>query len=439
MPQGGQGANTSASPVRSSIAYVVDAARNALARGVLDLSASMVLVMALGFVQNSVLARLLGAAGLGHMAVINSVLNIAALLATAGVTTSILRYGAAESRPEGAWAVYRSGLGLVAGMSLASAALLTLFSRSPLWVFDPVAGAWMPLVALILPLQALSSCSLSFLQARDRMRNKAVLELLARLFSVAAVLIGALGWGFPGCVIGLALGMGVGSLVQMGNTRRLRAPGAAPAVAPRELFRFGLWGLLTNALGLVLSTADVLSVSALVGDPKAVGVYSLASLFQQVVTIPMRAYLDARFAEMTRASADPVALRAMRRRMRVHLLLVTAAPAVALAAIAPIALPWIFGEDFSASVRPLWILLAGQTLYSLGAAQGRAMLAAGWVEGNFWASAFAAVFNLAANLTLVPKLGPIGAAIATTSTYALWAVAVSVMCRWHERARIGTP
>lgn len=423
--------------MRSSIAYVVAAARNALARGVLDLSASMVLVMGLGFVQNSVLARLLGAEGLGHMAVINSVFGIAALLATAGVTTSILRYGAAESRPAGAWAVYRSGLGLVAAMSLATAALLTLFSRSALWVFDPVAGGWMPLVALVLPLQALSSCSLSFLQARDRMRNKALLELLARMLSVSAVLIGALGWGFRGCVIGLAIGMGIGSLVQMGNTNRLRAPGAEPSVAPRELFRFGLWGLLTNALVLVLSTADVLSVSALVGDPKAVGIYSLASLFQQVVTIPMRAYLDARFAEMTRASSDPTGLRAMRRRMRVHLLLVTAAPALALAAIAPIALPWIFGPDFAASVRPLWILLIGQTLYSLGAAQGRAMLAAGWVEGNFWASAFAAVFSLTANLTLVPALGVIGAAIATASTYAFLAAAVSVMCRWHERGRIG--
>ena len=47
-----------------------------------------------------------------------------------------------------------------------------------------------------------------------------------------------------------------------------------------------------------LKVARKTSVSALVGDPKAVGIYSLASLFQQVVTIPMRAYLDARFAEI---------------------------------------------------------------------------------------------------------------------------------------------
>lgn len=423
--------------MRSSVAFVVHAARQALARGVFDLSTSMVLVMGLGFVQNSVLARLLGAEGLGHMAVINSVLNIATLLATAGVTTSILRYGAAEARPEGAWAVYRSGLGLVAAVAVASAAGVALFSRSPLWVFDPVAGAWMPLVALVLPAQALASCALSFLQARDRMRDKAVLELLARVFSVSAILVGGFAWGFPGCVVGLAIGTGVASLVQMRHTRRLRAPGSQPSVASRELFRFGLWGLLTNALGLVLSTADVLSVSALVGDPKAVGIYSLASLFQQVVTIPMRAYLDARFAEMTRASTDPAGLRALRRRMRLHLLLITLAPAVALAAVAPVALPWIFGADFAASVQPLWILLVGQVLYSTGAAQGRSMLAAGWVEGNFWAAAAAAAFNLTANLTLVPAFGAVGAAIATASTYAFWAGAVSVMCRWHERARIG--
>ena len=86
--------------LRSGIDFAVNAARQALARGVFDLSASMILVMALGFVQNILLARLLGAEGLGHMAVIYSIMNIACLLATFGLASSILRYGAAE-RDEG--------------------------------------------------------------------------------------------------------------------------------------------------------------------------------------------------------------------------------------------------------------------------------------------------------------------------------------------------
>ena len=76
------------------------------------------------------------------------------------------------------------------------------------------------------------------------------------------------------------------------------------AVVTAGLFAFGdrnpTLALVTFFCGFTLYA---FAVSALVGDPKAVGIYSLASLFQQVVTIPMRAYLDARFAEMTRGSS----------------------------------------------------------------------------------------------------------------------------------------
>ncbi len=426
-----------ASDLRSSIQFAIDAARKALARGVFDLSASMLLVMIAGFAQNFVLARLLGAEGLGHMAVIYSVVNIAGLLGTFGVTTSILRYGAAEPHDAGAWAVYRRGLWIVAGASIASALAIALFATSPFWPFDPVAGAFMPVVVAVVPAQAIAASAWHYLQARSRMRDKAMLELITRLCILGCVVTGALLDGFRGCVLGFVIGSTVGGLASLLRTRSLRPRVAASAsVSSRELLRFGIWGMLTNALGMVLTTTDVLAMSALIGDPKAVGVYSLASLFQQVVSIPMRAYLDARFPEMTRASNDIVALRAMRRRMRLHLLVITIVPAAALAAVAPFVIPLVFGADFEASIAPLVILLLGQIAASTGSAQGRSMLAAGWVEGNFWASGIAAVYNVAANLTLVPRFGAIGAATATASTYVLWSCAVSVMCRWHEAGRV---
>jgi O-antigen/teichoic acid export membrane protein len=420
----------------SLIDFAVNAARKAFARGVFDLSASMILVMALGFAQNFVLARLLGAQGLGHMAVIYSVTNVAGLLATIGLTSSILRYGAAERTEGGAWGVYQTGLRMVAGTSIVSGLLIAAFSQSPLWVFDPVAGAWMPIVVAVVPAQALATCTWHYLQSRSRMRDKALLELLGRLCIVAAVVVGALADGFRGCAIGYVVGNLVSGALSLGRTRMMRpAERAAATATPRELVRFGVWGLVTNALSMVLITTDVLTMSALVGDPKAVGAYSLASLFQQVVSIPMRAYLDARFPEMTKASEDLAGLRRLRRRMRLHLLAITIAPAAALAAVAPFVIPRVFGADFEASLAPLSILLLGQIFYSTGAAQGRSMFAAGWVQGNFWASGVAAAYNVAANLFLVPRLGAVGAAIATASTHLLWSIAVSAMCRWHESER----
>ncbi len=60
-----------------------------------------------------------GPEGLGHMAVLNTTMHFAGLLATAGLTTSVLRYAAAQKLPAEAWAVFRSGAQLAAMISVA--------------------------------------------------------------------------------------------------------------------------------------------------------------------------------------------------------------------------------------------------------------------------------------------------------------------------------
>jgi O-antigen/teichoic acid export membrane protein len=417
-------------------ALLRDAFRKAHRTGTLDLSVSMFAVLVLGFGQNLVLARVLGPAGVGHMAVIYAVVTVAALIGTAGLNSSILRYGAAAVDPGAAWHVFRTSAFVVGGVSILAAFATVALSRTPLWVFDPVAGEWMLLVALSLPAQALGSCASHFLQARNRMRAKATVDLVLRLVTVIGVLAGAWRSGFPGAVVGYTAGTTLGGIFAVATAWTLRpATPARPAIATRELVRFGAWGLLTNALGLGLVTADVFCVSALVGDPAQVGVYFLAVQLQQIVGIPLRAYLDARFPEMTRLSADPPRLRVLWRRMRWQLVAVAIAGALGLAAVAPFALPIVFGEGFAQSAVPLAILLAGQVAWSLGAPAGRSMFAAGWVEGNFWLSLFNAVTTITANLALIPHLGIVGAAVATAATNAAWSLLVTWVCRWFEANR----
>jgi O-antigen/teichoic acid export membrane protein len=411
-------------------------ARQALRRGVVDLTAASGLVLALGFLQNLVLARILGPEGLGHLSVVNTVINFANLIATAGLTTSILRYSAAQRDPGAAWAVFRSGALLVSGSSLVVLAGVVLFARSPLWVFDPVAGLFVPLAALTLPLRSLASCCTEFSQSRERMRAKALLEVTAKALLVAAVVAGSFALAFRGAILGSVLGGAVGSCVAFVYVARLRAPRPArPPVPARELLRFGGLGLLTNFFGLVLTTADVLCLSALLGDPSAVGFYSIAVVFQQLVRVPMIAYLDARFPEMTRSAEDPGALRALRLAMRRHLLAISLAATTALGATAPWLLPLLFGESYRASVLPLEILLLGQLAWSLAAAQGRSLLAAGWVEGNLISSVVSALVNVPLHLLLIPRLGAAGAACATALTQGIWALCVTLLCRRYERTR----
>lgn len=420
----------------AAVARIVTGTRRILERGVFDLTASMGLVLALGFVQNLVLARILGPEGLGHLAVVNTVMNFAGLLATAGLTTSVLRYAAAQKLPAEAWAVFRTGAQLAAMASLLVTTAVIGFSFSPLWVFDPIAALWIPLASLTLPARSISSCALVYCQSQERIRALAVLRLLDKILLVMGVIGGAWLDGFRGAVCGSVIGSMVGNGITLAYVATLvERPRVASRVARRELLRFGAWGVFTNFLGIMLITAEILLLSALTEDAAAVGVYSLASVFQQIVRVPMNAYLDTRFPEMTRVSVDLERLRSLRRRMRLHVIGLAVAAAGAVGVVVPWLIPVVFGEAFEASVLPLEILLLSQIFWAVGSAQGRSMYAAGWVEGNFWTSLFAATVSIGLNLVLIPSFGILGAAAANASTHALWSVVVTVMNRWHERRR----
>jgi O-antigen/teichoic acid export membrane protein len=426
------------SRIQSGIDFAQRATRAFTRSGASHLSTSMVLVLGLGFLQNLLLARILGTDGVGHMAVVYSTMTVAALLGTAGVTSSILRYGAAAPNEGAAWLLYRTGLRWCAGIAVSVAALTAVLSQTRAWVFDPVAGAWLPWIAIGLPAQALGACASHFLQARGAMREKAIVDFASRLVTVGAVLTGSLLRGFDGAVVGYTIGSIAGGTLAVARAWTLRAATpAAPWVPTRELMRFGAWGLLTNALGLGLVTADIFCVSALVRDAGQVGVYFLAGQLQQIVGIPTRAYLDARFPEMTRLSADPSSLRALWRRMRWQLVGVSTLGSVGLALVAPFALPVVFGRDFAASSMPLAILLLGQIARSWGDAPGRAMFASGWVEGNFWLSVLSAGLTIGGNLALIPPFGIAGAALGTALAYAIWAICTTAVGNWFDRRRLG--
>jgi O-antigen/teichoic acid export membrane protein len=421
---------------QAAVTRIVTGTRRILERGVLDLSASMGLILALGFVQNVFLARILGPEGLGHMAVLNTTMHFAGLLATAGLTTSVLRYAAAQKLSAEAWAVFRSGAQLAAMISVAVTIAVIAFSYSPLWVFDPIAALWIPLASLTLPVKSIAGCALVYCQSQERIRAMAVLRFLDKILLVVCVIAGAWVDGFRGAVCGFVVGSLAGNGITLLYVATLAERPRVTSPVPRgELVRFGAWGVFNNFLVVILVTAEVLLISALTKDAAAVGIYSLASVFQQIVRVPMNAYLDTRFPEMTRVSVDLERLRSLRRRMRLHVMGLTIAAAVAVGVAAPWLIPAVFGEAFEASVLPLEILLLSQLFWSLGSAQGRSMYAAGWVEGNFWTSLFAAAVSIGLNFALIPRFGILGAAAANAATHALWAIVVTVLNRWHERSR----
>ncbi|MCZ7618468.1 MAG: oligosaccharide flippase family protein [Myxococcota bacterium] len=401
-----------------------------------DLALSMGLVMGLGFVQNLVLARFLGPEGLGQVSVVNSTLGFGALIAAAGMSTAILRHSAARKDEGEAWGIYRRGARYAAMGSLLIGLLLAALAWSPLWIFDPVAGYWMPVLAIaLLPLTS-SACAVKYLHSRSRIRDRAVLEFGTRLIQVVTVVVGVVADGFRGFAFGYIIGAALGWLLTFARTWQVRPrhPKRSP-VSAREFLSFGSWSLLSQILWYALHSIDLLFISALLEDPAATGFYGLAVLLQRTVRLPLMAYLDATFPRLARQSGDLVATKRSRLLTRRRLVSVSLITIAAAGGIAPLAVPLVFGAAYRASIPSLLILLVGQFAWSLGAAAGRSMLATGDVRSNFFAGLLAMLVNIVGNPVLITRFGIEGAAIATVASQLTWSLAVTMICRRTERKR----
>lgn len=178
---------------------------------------------------------------------------------------------------------------------------------------------------------------------------------------------------------------------------------------------------------------DFIIVTALVG-PAALGVYAVASRTAELLRIPSLAInyvLYPAYARMGGPAAVVQARAAIRRTWWVPALV-----AVPVAAAAPVALPLVYGPAFRAAVIPAWILLAGLAGGGVYGVTSAFMSGSGRPGRNSFAQGTGLVVTVALDVALIPHLGIVGAAVASSFAY-LTTTSVLVVCFRMTRAGPG--
>lgn len=182
----------------------------------------------------------------------------------------------------------------------------------------------------------------------------------------------------------------------------------------RRLAGFGVQGEAGNVLQALNYRLDQYILRGF-ESLAAVGIYAVAASMTESVFILANAVALVLMPRLTSAGADdaarmaPVAAR--------NTMLIAAGGSLALAVIAPLLLPAVFGDAFDGSVRPLWWLLPGavaltgsKVLTSYIFSQGRPLV-------NTMITLAALMVTLAADIALIPAFGASGAAAASSLAY----------------------
>jgi O-antigen/teichoic acid export membrane protein len=373
------------------------------------LGTANLLVAATTFIAGPIVARTLGPTGRGFLAAVLVPPGLAVFVLQIGLGYYAARAAAQGERPGaltaslgtatfavgllGAAALIPAAAGfsqgndtvhtyLLVGFALIPLQLLTLLAQDVLWGLE----RWRPLlISRVMPPCVVLGCTI-FLAATGTLTvATAALVNLVPTASIGVVLIA--------------------------SRRDLRPSGFRPAIV-RRAFAFGVrgWpGTLANVANIRL---DQLVMIPLV-NARQLGLYAVATTIATLVTYVVGPLGGAMYP---RVAAGDTQLVARTARATVAGVIVIE---LAIAAVAPIAIPLVFGHAFSSAVLLVWLLGVAALPQATANLLAGALLAAGRPLPASYSEFAAVAVTVPGLLILLPPLGAVGAALVSIAAYSM--------------------
>ncbi|MFC6015990.1 O-antigen ligase family protein [Plantactinospora solaniradicis] len=402
-------------------------------RKLVSASVANLLIPISGLLVSPFLSRELGPDGRGLYAALTLPIVVCGWIGTYGLQDALsyhLRTGRLSKRNAAKVSVIASvPLGLL-GIVLLAVLGLFVFSDG-----DGRYGQFL-LLALLAPLHILANLLIGALTGASDIRGVNLVKVVPALLRTALVVFGCLMLDLSAYWAGLLFVASVSGGLVLGLVRLRSAPervdppgeGAGEPPEPpdgtvpvRSLLAYSL-----TCLPGVLAAISSARLDQIVGLPvigaRELGYYAVAV---SVAEIPMVIATAARTVLMGRPGSDD------RRRgsavARLAVLASTVASGV-LAAIAGVAVPWVFGDAFAPAVVPTVILCAATTLYTSMVIFSAVLLANGRAAWSSGALVAGSVLGIVLLFLLAP-MGAVGAALASLAGYGVSVVAAAAMVR----------
>lgn len=379
-----------------------------------------VLILAGGLFASIIVARVLGAEGLGALAVINVTVAVALQLGCAGLP-SANTYFIAKDRRELA-PVWANALlfGLAAGTLLAVLVVSLAYLRPSL--FGSVSFQLILTAAISIPFQLVTFLGLNVFLGIDRIAQFNLLDALSQSFvlvnAVVALVVLAAGLNMlvalntaASILICAAVIWMVGRIVARQELRREFRPDMELL---RRMARYGIKFHVAVVASLLIFRADLLIVNHFRGEAEA-GSYSVASQMAMLLMMLPGVIATLIFPRVT-AERDHEAQLIMRAtRHTSFIMLIVCLMAVPAAFL----LPLLYGAAFRDVPVQLLILLPGVYLVGVESVLVQYFSGTGLPVAIplFWLMTL--LLNVLLNLLFVPTFGARAAAIASTASYAL--------------------
>jgi len=376
-----------------------------------------------------VVARWLGAGGVGELAVINVAVSTIVQLGAFGLPSSNTYFIAQDQKHFRAAAINSLIFGLAVGTILALG-LTAIAMLRPQW-FGFVSQDLIRIAAVSIPFQILTLIGLNIFLALEKIREFNLLDLIGQSFVLINALL-ALAVFHRGLHLlvtlntsaAIVVSLVIASLLITAGKNVLQTKWRADFRLLARMISYGIKFHLSILAGTLIFRADLLVVNHYRGTAEA-GVYSVASQFALMLMLLPGVIATLIFPRITSEQDKHGETTSLVMRHTAFVMLICCLVAIPLSLLLPV----LYGPAFREAITQLLIMLPGIYLVSLQSVLVQHFNALGLprIILVYWLITLA--INIALVFAMVPQYGARGAAVVSAFSYTLIFLLVAIRFR----------
>ena len=386
--------------------------------------ASSIVVLILHFFQKPILAKYLGANGLGLFSMAIMVVGIIELVVAFGFDSALIKFVAEyKEHKSKIYSLVSSAFVTVLIIGVITSVALFVFSDTVANVFNmPSLSLLLRIYALVLPFSLIHGIIISYFNGLREMRYYAFIRILQASLALAFILaLLMIGLGVEGAMLGTVFAIFVTVSVAIVIVKRfMRFAFSDYKKNTKMLASFGSRLVGMNMINQIYNYIDTIMIGYFLTSTD-VGYYAVAISLSRFFWLVPRAMATIAYPAISEywAKDNHKAINRLVDKTTKYSACVLIFAGMSIVFFAKDIITFLFTPEFLPAVLPLTILTIGTVTSGILNSIGVIFASTGKVNLVLKISAIGAIGDVILNIALIPVYGIIGAATATTAFYML--------------------